>query len=341
MKTRTKYLPAATILSLFLIITMVLGGCAQQLAGVDYTKAENWAYLPVGEAVTKDCDVFFVAPTVYLGTAESHSMDLSDDETKAQFLGATNMEKGLYDGDANFFAPYYRQAALNAYTIDGSQSDQYFERAYADVSQAFDQYIKDYNQGRPFILAGFSQGSEMLLRLLIDKFADPTLSDQLVAAYLIGWRVTPEDLMNYPFLKMAQHAGDTGVIISFNSEAEGIDSSLIVPDKTLGINPLNWRTDSTPATASENSGAVFTDYAGGIVKEVPNLTGAYLDSIRGTLRVTDVSPADFPPVLDIFPEGVYHLYDYQFFYRNLQANVKERTSNYLSQSVVAEVEAPI
>jgi len=336
MKKRMNRSAPAAILSVFLIITMLLYGCAQQPTGVDYTKSENWAYLPLGETITKNCDVFFVAPTVYLGTDTSHSMDIGDEETKAQFLGATNMEKSLYDGEANFFAPYYRQAALNAYTMNASESDQYFDLAYEDVSQAFDLYMKDYNNGRPFILAGFSQGSEMLLRLLEEKFDDPTLSGQLVAAYIIGWRVTPEDLINYPFLKMAQNSGDTGVIISFNSEAEGIQTSLIVPDKTLGINPLNWKTDSTPAFASENNGAVFTDYSGGVVKEVPNLTGAYLDSIRGTLRVTDVTPADFPPVLDIFQNGVYHLYDYEFFYRNLQANVKERIDNFLSDPVLLE-----
>lgn len=182
------------------------------------------------------------------------------------------------------------------------------------------------------MLAGFSQGSEILLRLLEEKFDDTALQNQLVAAYLIGWRVTPADLSHYPFLKMAQQSGDTGVIVSFNSEAEGIETSLIVPEQTLGINPLNWKTDSTPAAASENSGAVFTDYTGSIVKEVPNLTGAYLDPIRGTLRVTDVTPADFPPVLDIFQTGVYHLYDYQFFYRNLQTNVNERIGHYQNPS---------
>ncbi|AFA47446.1 DUF3089 domain-containing protein [Acetobacterium woodii] len=330
MKTRINRSATAMLLAVVLVICLCLSGCAPQVVGVDYSKAENWAYLPLNENITKDCDVFFVAPTVYLGTADAHSMDLGDEETKAQFLGATNMEKGLYDGDTNFFAPYYRQAALNAYTMEDTAAAPYFDVAYADVATAFDRYLKDYNQGRPFILAGFSQGSEMLLRLMAEKFDDPTLNDQLVAAYLIGWRVTPEDLNNYPFLKMAQHSGDTGVIISFNSEAEGIQSSLIVPDQTLGINPLNWKTDSTPAAASENKGAVFTDYTGGIVKEVPNLTGAYLDPVRGTLRVSDVTPADFPPVLDIFQEGVYHLYDYQFFYRNLQENVKERIGNYLS-----------
>ena len=95
----------------------------------------------------------------------------------------------------------------------------------------------------------------MLLRLMEEKFGDKALSNQLVGAYLIGWRVTPEDLAKYPFLKMAQNAGDTGVIVSFNSEAEGVQTSLIVPDKTIGINPLNWKTDSTPASASQKFGS--------------------------------------------------------------------------------------
>ncbi|OXS24684.1 MAG: hypothetical protein BI182_04455 [Acetobacterium sp. MES1] len=307
---------------------MLLGGCVQSAAVVDYSEPENWAYLPIESDRNKACDVFFVAPTVYLGTAEIHSMDLADEATKAQFLGATTMEKGIYDGSANFFAPYYRQAGLNAYTMEPAEAEPYFDLAYDDVARAFDVYMEDYNQGRPFVLAGFSQGSEMLLRLLEEKFSDPALSEQLVAAYLIGWRVTPADLAQYPHLKMAQQAGDTGVIISFNSEAVGVETSLIVPDQTLGINPLNWKTDSTPATAAENQGAVFTDYSGAIIKEIPNLTGAYLDPTRGTLRVTDVAVADYPPVLDIFSDGVYHLYDYQFFYRNLQENVTQRIANY-------------
>ena len=33
---------------------------------------------------------------------------------------------------------------------------------------------------------------------------------------------------------------------------------------------------------------------------------------------------------DIFSEGVYHLYDYQFFYRNLQENVGARVNAYLA-----------
>jgi hypothetical protein len=35
-----------------------------------------------------------------------------------------------------------------------------------------------------------------------------------------------------------------------------------------------------------------------------------------------------PPKLTIFDEGVYHLYDYQFFYRNLLENASVRIAAY-------------
>lgn len=47
------------------------------------------------------------------------------------------------------------------------------------------------------------------------------------------------------------------------------------------------------------------------------------------MKVTDVTPEDYPPVLPSFSGGVYHLYDYQFFYRNLQGNVSVRLDAYL------------
>ena len=61
------------------------------------------------------------------------------------------------------------------------------------------------------------------------------------------------------------------------------------------------------------------------------MTGAYIDPERGSLKVTDVTPEEYPPQLSVFTDGVYHLYDYQFFYRNLQENVAVRVDSYLAQ----------
>ena len=57
-------------------------------------------------------------------------------------------------------------------------------------------------------------------------------------------------------------------------------------------------TTSAPADRSLNLGAVMSIGA----EPIPGLCGAYIGS-WGELVVTDVSPEDYPPGLDIFPEG--------------------------------------
>ncbi|NLG04155.1 MAG: DUF3089 domain-containing protein, partial [Clostridia bacterium] len=291
-----------------------------------YGQQEKWACLP--QTIDKEVDVFFIAPTVYFGDDTHFNLSLKDEETKTKFVGAIQMEKGIYDESCNFYAPFYRQAALNVYTMPLEQQSKYMDLAYKDVKKAFHYYLKHYNTDRPFIIAGFSQGAQMSLRLLEDYFAEEEYQNRLIAAYVIGGAVTEEDLINYPHLKMAEGEADTGCIISFNSEAEHTTTSLIVPTATLGINPLNWKTDSTPAEADLNQGACFTGYDGEIKEEIPYLCGAYLDEKRGTLKITGIEESDYPPGLDMFDPGVYHIYDYQFFYRNLQKNVALRVKQY-------------
>lgn len=321
-------------LTFILILSISLSGCSNQTNATDYSDNSNWSYFETDTTDTT-ADVFFVCPTVYFGSDDSYNMELTDEDTKADFLGATNMEKEIYDRDSRFFAPYYRQVGLNVYAMETSDREQYLELAFDDVKNAFEYYYETCNDGRPIILAGFSQGADMCIRLMKELFKDEKIQDQLIACYAIGWRITEEETREYPQLKFAEGESDTGVIISFNSEAESIDHSLPVPKgtRTLAINPLNWKTDSAIADKSLNLGACFTDYDGNIVKEINNLTGAYIDDVRGTLKVTDVTPEEYPAGLDIFENGIYHLYDYQFFYRNLQKNVQIRINAYLSSQL--------
>lgn len=325
-----------TALLLALIQVFVLAGCGDAGgAPSPYAQAESWAYRELDEAA--GTDVFFICPTVYAGGEDSFNMSMDDEDARGDFLGATNMEKGIYDQDARFFAPYYRQAGLNVYLLPAEEREPYLELAYEDVKAAFTYYLEHYNEGRPIILAGFSQGADMSLRLLKDCFASEEVNRLLVACYAIGWSITEEDLAEYPHLRFAAGEDDTGVIISFNSESEEIADSVMIPagTRTLAINPLNWKTDGTPAGKEENLGACFTDYGGNIVTEIPQLTGAYIDPVRGALKVTDVAPEDYPPMLPIFADGIYHIYDYQFFYRNLQENVAVRLEAYRASQAAA------
>ncbi len=293
----------------------------------DYSKAGNWAYFAAGEG--READLFLICPTV--DVQDEFNMALDDEATKESFLGALNMERGIYEDMTRMYAPYYRQAALKVYDLAPAEREPYLELAYSDISAAFLWYLKKENKDRPIVLAGFSQGADMCYRLLEEYFGDEDLYDRLVAVYAIGWPCTKELVDKYPQIKPAASADDIGTVISFDCEAPEVTDTFITPAGTKAhtINPLSWTTDTAPADRSLNKGACFTDYDANITAEIPQLCGCYIDESRGIVKVTDISPADFPAYLPQLPEGGYHIYDYQFFFRNLQENVKLRVENYL------------
>ncbi|MCR4655465.1 MAG: DUF3089 domain-containing protein [Lachnospiraceae bacterium] len=294
---------------------------------VDYSEEENWAYFKEGE--DRAADLFLIAPTV--DTNDEFVMSLDDNKTKENFLGALNMERGIYEADTRMYAPYYRQAAMKVYSMTEDEREPYLEYAYDDISEAFRYYLENENNGRPIVLAGFSQGADMCYRLLKDYFGDEELYDRLVAVYAIGWPCTEEMAEEFPQIKPAVSETDTGVVVSFDCEAPEVNDTFITPagTKAFTINPLNWKTDSTPADKEENLGACFTDYGGNITNEINGLCGCYIDEDRGIVKVPDVDASDYPAIVPGLPEGSYHIYDYQFFFRNLEKNVHDRTESYL------------
>lgn len=294
-----------------------------------YGHGKLWCYCGYGQ--NKPADVFLIGPTADLGDDTTFSTSPYEKWSRYYQLGLTNIQKGLYDDTCRVYAPYYTQACLSIYYLPEESRVPYLSRAYEDIQTAFEWYLKNENHGRPIILAGFSQGADMCLRLLRDYFDDPALQEQLVAAYIIGWRVTDDMLNESPYLKMAEGETDTGVIVAINTEADFVDDSVIVPHGvyTHGINPLTWSTDPAPADKSLNLGACEISLKGEIKKETPGLTGTYLSEKRGTLIPTDIDVKDYPPGEPVFDVGVYHNYDYVLFYRNLQRNVAVRTESYL------------
>ena len=293
---------------------------------VDYSNMSNWACWNKGEG--KTADLFFVCPTVDMGKDGNFISDITNEKYRESFLGAINMELGIYDDVARVYAPYSRQATFPVYSLSKEEQEKYLSIACEDVKKAFIYYADHTDASRPLILAGFSQGADLIIRLMKDLFDEPKYQRRLVAAYAIGWKLTEDEVAEYPHLKPAEEETDTGVIVAFNSEDKDITSSLIIgeDEKTFSINPLNWKTTSEIADKTLNKGACFTDYSGNVKKEIPDLTGAYIDEKRGALKVTDIKPEDYPGKL--FDDGIYHLYDYQFFFRNLQENVAKRLSAY-------------
>ncbi len=104
-------------------------------------------------------------------------------------------------------------------------------------------------------------------------------------------------------IRPAAAADDLGVVISFDCEAPELEETFITPAGTRAhtINPLNWRTDATPADRSENPGACFTDYSGAITREETGLCGCYIDESRGILKAPDLACADYPAIVPGLP----------------------------------------
>lgn len=171
--------------------------------------------------------------------------------------------------------------------------------------------------------------SDMIACLIKDIFDDKSLLDKLVAAYIIGFSVTDEELENYKWLKIAQKADDVGVIITYNTQSVDATGSPVLMPGANCVNPLSWSTSSDLAKKGINNGAVFFNDHHQIEREIINYTSAQIDE-NGALIVATPSPDDFYSPTNFFPKGVYHAYDYSFFYRNLEENVKVRVEAYFN-----------
>ena len=295
---------------------------------LDYAIASNWISGP-DVNISHDVDLFYVYPTVYFSN-EPDNMSIDDKDLLSQAKGVFTEHSGVYAKSANLFAPYYRQVSIAVMSLSGEKFDHYFSKAYADVRTAFLYYLSHNNNGRPFILAGHSQGSDMILELMKELFHEPARMDKLVAAYIIGYSVTKKDLEQSPWLKIAQTATDVGCIITYNTQSKDATGSPVLLPGAQCVNPLTWSTHGDRADDTLNKGAVFFNEKHEITKEIPHYTAAYIAS-DGALIAPDPTPEDFHSAASFFPLGVYHAYDYSFFYRNLEENVAERIKAYQEQ----------
>lgn len=295
---------------------------------VDYAQPDNWAALPA--TPDKPVDIFLVYPTLYDDPAYPR-MDWRVPAQREIVLRYLRKGGGVLADVGNLYAPFYRQANLTEAlrSLKGEGSEAALSIGFADVQQAFVYYMEHFNQGRPVILFSHSQGTMAALDTMKALFHQPDYCEKLVAAYLIGYRIAPSDLKPDTCMKFAHGADDVGVIIGYNSQSAEADPNIFVAEGMLGINPLNWRTDNTPAPASQNLGSASWNKDGSLVLTTPGLTGAQLDPRTGALIIALANPRRYEAA--VFGSGVYHSGNIDLFYRNLQVNAQQRLEQYQRQ----------
>lgn len=314
-------------IALTVVIVFAAVGCST-LQPVDYSEAVHWVALP--EQTSKPVDVFYLYPTVWAKQKEDEP-NVCEIDNKMMLAGgksAYEIQATAFEITGNVYAPYYRQADA-AYCLSLSDEEQtklLNGIPKEDVFASLDYYFKHYNDGRPFILAGHSQGSNMLLFVLSEYMKKhPDIYERMIAAYVIGYSVTDEFLQKNPHLKFAKGAGDTGVIISYNTESPNVtEENLVLEKGARAINPITWTTDETRADASKSLGARING------KKVENFADAALNLERGVVTCSTVNPNDYYKEGGLFVKGVYHSQDYPFYYYDIQANANLRANNYIN-----------
>lgn len=329
--------------SVFFLLLLALLACHSKQyitppPAPDYSQTTYW-YGQTEQAGNKPVDVFYVYPTLGNQPIDDDGQalllsDISQPDQRQAAFGNQRFNQEVYAGaDYNFYAPFYRQTTMFAlqHVVDSNVRNQLRAVPEQDIAKAFEHYMTHFNKGRPFILLGHSQGSTMLLQLLKNHMDDEAFS-LMVAAYLIGWQINREELDDFPTrLKPARGQDDTGVIVMFNSLTHIGAKSPVISQSEVCINPLNWKTDNTPAGREEHAGIVRYNKEKGQYDTIPHFTGAYIQDHY--LICTDIDAASvYQEALgDLFPLGNLHFMDSWLYALNLKDNMATRAANFVLQ----------
>lgn len=155
---------------------------SRRLAATEVRSDGSYESSPFIPAAAPAVDCFYVYPTVALLGLPGNVATLKD---PTPMLEPLEHQALRFNELCNVYAPLYHQATLASYLV--AQRDEYLERAYRDVEEAFKHYMGQHNDGRPIVLLGHSQGGSMIATLLQRVFdVHPALRRQLVVAMPIG-----------------------------------------------------------------------------------------------------------------------------------------------------------
>jgi Protein of unknown function (DUF3089) len=352
---------------------------SQPPAAPDYLNIDHWVahpkktskvhYTPEGVAGSNawkegKVDCFFIYPTLCF--SKLHWNAPLDHVSTNELVEETIMtgQASVFNGCCRIFAPRYRQATF--YSFPGMQKGgrEALEIAYQDIVQAFDTYLKHYNHGRPFFIAGHSQGALLIMRLLEERIEGTALAQQFVAAYPLGFWF-PGDKFGTTLNTIVPATSPTRLhsVVAYDTFLEGggpmrkMDKGEIsysVKGKVewkkrtglvpLCVNPLSWSTYQTPQPATQNKGAVHLQFEGNppswqehLTEEklglnCTGLSKPYVAEVSAKvgfdnfLYVSEPKHAAFTAMS--MPGGNMHVYDFGLFYMNLRENIQERWAAY-------------
>jgi len=314
----------------------------QAPAAPNYEQSDYWAALPEHEdpsdqmprGVTAEptgVAVFFVHPTSYFGKTWNQALD----DTDANWVVDERIlrhQATVFNSCCEVYAPRYRQATFFSFMDDSGDGDQALALAYQDVVAAFRFFLSRLAPDQPFIVAGHSQGTRHATQLVREHVTGTALQDRLVAAYLIGFFVTHDQLGDLPACDSASQYGCAVGWNAMDGEGAGAFGGM---DNPLCTNPLNWRNNGPYASSTLNAGAIgYPTY--GPAEPDEDITAMPVEIgvadaecvDNGQLAVQNLTSTAFPARM--FGNSM-HVYDYSLFHMNLRQNAAERIAAFINR----------
>lgn len=299
----------------------------------DYAQDRYWAARPdqndLADFIPEDSnlvdgqsdsevDVFFVHPTSYLSD-ESWNANAAEYSTRISQQDVVQ-QSSVFNGSARVFAPRYRQATMGTFAyLNEENSRRALDLAYKDIREAFQFYLRNYNDGRPFILAGHSQGAFLVVRLMQD-FLDVTEASRdsrFIIAYAPGAGIKPDQFQK---LKSCTSPEQTSCYVSWNSRLWGVE--IQGPDDlnaglkgTVCINPITWKPGEDIASAHQHQGSMRKDFL--------RIDRQFIEA-RCKNSLLWVKASEIERYQSDFQKENLHPMDFNLFYLDVRKNVDVR-----------------
>ena len=223
---------------------------------------------------------------------------------------AVKFQASVFNQVGRIYAPRYRQAHIKSFYDSTENGKAALDFAYEDVKKAFEYYLRNYNNGRPIIIASHSQGSFHARRLLKDYFDTPEMKQKLVCAYVIGFGIYPE---KYELLKPCNDALATNCYVTWSSFKKGYTPENVnMLFGKICVNPISWKTNNEKATSK--SGILLNLNRKKLFKSEVQIKENYLWVKTNMLIVRKIN--------------VMHLADYNLYWYDIRKNVADRVTEY-------------
>jgi hypothetical protein len=265
-------------------------------------------------------DVFYIYPTLFLDKKDERwNIPIDDTSFRKRILeNAVRFQASAWAESGRMFAPFYRQAHIRSYRNLENGGREALLFAYEDIKSAFQYYLDHFNNGKPIILAGHSQGSTHLALLLKDFFDGKPLQKQLVAAYLPGIGLKKNEFNTIPLMTSPNQIGGFVSWNTFKRKVNKDKFEMWYKGKAV-INPVTWNTEKS-VERKKHKGFLFSNN-----KIYQQSFSTHL--MDGAIWITT---PHFPYRSMAWTMDDYHIGDVNLFWLDVKINSQQRLSEYLN-----------